>query len=57
MSLRTVAVSGHQNVISYNDAADMVLADCAVSGHQNVISYNGRLHRRGSVLLCLDIKT
>ena len=34
------AVSGHQNVISYNSNNDRSNALRAVSGHQNVISYN-----------------
>ena len=51
------AVSGHQNVISYNARAATARALSAVSGHQNVISYNQEIGSSGQEMLCLDIKT
>ena len=51
------AVSGHQNVISYNQEIGSSGQEIAVSGHQNVISYNDIISDMEHYKLCLDIKT
>ena len=52
-----IAVSGHQNVISYNPRIVVSGMAFAVSGHQNVISYNLIGEISTFSMLCLDIKT
>ena len=50
-------MSGHQNVISYNEPSVEIVTGIAVSGHQNVISYNSPTYLGWLQPLCLDIKT